>query len=124
MLRFLLLIIISSGILYADILFPSADFTGEGTVDLTDYAVLSASWKTAMPWFPDGLLPQKIAHWQLDRDPMDSQAAFDGVEVGNPLWLIKRNDPNEVMVGSGALGLNGSNRIEIDASCFPRFDGE
>lgn len=115
--------LLSPVVLYAEYPVLNADFTGEGCIDMADYSLLSSSWMTALPWFPNGMLPQKIAHWQLDRDAMDSQSAFDGVTAGNPTWYLKKDDPQNVKIGNGAIGMNGHDHIEIEASRFPRFYG-
>lgn len=123
-LQILLLMCVSAGMICADGPPPAtADFTENGTVDLADYSVLAASWLSAFPWFPDGMLPQKIAHWQLDNDAVDSQSTFDGVIFGDPAWYLKKDDPNEVKIGSGAVGMNGHDYIAVDASRFPHFYG-
>lgn len=117
------LIFISTRVVCAG--FPPAcgDFTGSGKTDLADFSILSSLWTTALPWYPDGVLPQKIAHWMLDQDAMDSQFMFDGTVVGNPVWFTKRDNPDEVKVGSGSIGLVGQDYIDIDASDFPHFYG-
>ena len=42
---------------WAEVPLANADFNDDGRVDLADFAVLSSSWMTALPWSPDGLLP-------------------------------------------------------------------
>lgn len=123
-LQIILLMCISGGTICAEGPPPAnADFTGNGKVDLADYSMLASSWLSAFPWFPDGMQAQKIAHWQLDNDAMDSQSTFDGVIFGIPTWFVKKDDPNAVKIGSGSVGMNGQDYIEIDASRFPHFYG-
>lgn len=108
---------------YAEFPAASADFTRDQRVDLSDFAVLSNEWLTSLPWAPDGLLPQMIAHWTLDQDALDSQFIFDGIPIGNPTWFSKKDNPQEVKIGSGAIGLAGQDYVEINASEFPHFYG-
>jgi hypothetical protein len=117
------LIFISAGLACADIGPADADFTGNGNVGLADFSILSSSWMHALAWYPDGLSAQKITHWALDQNAMDSQFTFDGTVFGNPTWYTKKSNPNEVKVGSGSIGLVGQDYLVVDASRFPHFYG-
>lgn len=118
-----LLICFSTALVRAAFPFAWGEFTGDGKVRMDDFAVFSSSWMTAFPWWPDGRLPQKIAHWTLDQNAEDAQSTFDGTLVGNPVWYFKKTDPNQVKVGSGAVGLYGGDFIEIDSSELAHFCG-
>lgn len=122
-LQAVLLVCLGAKPVYAELPAATADFIHNEQVDISDFAVLSASWTTAFPWSPDGLLPQMIAHWAMDMDATDSQLIFDGAVAGNPTWFSKNNNPNDVKIGSGAVGLDGQDYIEINASEFPHFYG-
>jgi hypothetical protein len=109
--------------LQADTFSAAADCNGNGVITMDDFQIISSSWMTSLPWWPDGPLPKMIAHWALDLDAMDSQFMFDGTCVGNPVWFSQKTNPNDVKIGSGSIGLYGQDYIEIDASNFPHFYG-
>jgi hypothetical protein len=121
--QILLLMCISAGLVCAAFPPASADLTGDGVNNLSDFCVFSSSWMTTLPWWPDGRLPQKIAHWSFDQNAMDSQSTFDGTSIGEPIWFTKKNNPNDVKIGSGAVGFNSQDSIEINGSEFPQFYG-
>lgn len=121
--RILLLVYISAGLASAVFSAPSADFTGDGIINLQDFSVFASSWEICLPWWPDGRLPQKLAHWTFDQNAMDSQGVFDGICIGNPIWLSKKGNPNNVKIGNGAVALDGQDSIEISGTGFPSFYG-
>jgi len=121
--QILLLVCISGGLVCADFTSAPADLTGDGTINMADFGVFSSAWMACLPWWPDGRLPQMIAHWAFDQDAMDSQSTFDGICIGTPVWFSKKNNPNNVKIGSGAVGLNGQDSIEISGTEFPPFYG-
>ena len=123
LLQVILLVCIGMQPACAEFPVSNADFTGNGRVDFADYAILASSWQTSLPWWPDGLVPQMVAHWPLDQDAMDNQFMFDGVANGSITWYSKKTNPSEVKIGNGSIGLDGQDYLEINASEFPHFYG-
>lgn len=94
---------------------PQCDFSGDRIVNFEDYSELAGTWGACLPWGPDGLPPELLAYWRLDRNAQDSQSEFHGQVYGDPIWLAGGN----AAVGSGAIRMDGQDYIEIVNDDFP-----
>lgn len=95
------------------------DFSGNGIVNLEDYTFLSQMWGECLPWAPDGLPPQILAHWRFDNNALDSRSNYDGTINGTPEWL----PAPQAAVGSAAILMHGQEYIEIESDNFLDFPG-
>lgn len=95
------------------------DFSCDGTVNLKDFNELASSWSACLPWGPEGLPPQLLAHWRLDNNALDSQSEFDGEVHGDPTWLMGIH----AAIGSGAIRMDGEDYIKVGGDHFPTLNG-